>query len=58
MIESEKRQWLIDHLRQIAALDDKLANDRLAATGSYSGFDEPGSVKIAREILSELGASV
>lgn len=58
MIESEKRQWLIDHLRQIAALDDELANDRLATTGSYSAFDEPGSVKIARKILAELGVSV
>lgn len=48
--------WVeIERLRnaliKIAAVDDMLANDRLATNGSYSGFDEPGSVQIARETL-------
>ena len=38
-------------LRQIAAFDDKGASERLTASGSYARFDEPGSVKIAREAL-------
>lgn len=39
-------------LNLIACWGDKLANERLEKSGSYSGFDEPGSVKIAREILT------
>lgn len=50
----EKIEWLRSRLGKIAALDDKLANVHLKNTGSYSAFDEPGSVKIAREILAEL----
>lgn len=38
-------------LREIACYDDKGANERLKATGSYSYFDEPGSVMIARKAL-------
>lgn len=40
-------------LRKIAAYTDTLANARMAATGSYSAFDEPGSVQIARAALGE-----
>lgn len=54
MIPPEKAAWLIARLKKIACLDDKAANERLYLTGSYSAFDEPGSVKIAREILQEL----
>lgn len=50
----EKMRWLIERLESVACLDDKLANMHLEKTGSYACFDEPGSVKIAREILKEL----
>jgi hypothetical protein len=43
---------LIKALENIAAFDDMLGSDRLATNGSYGGFDEPGSVKIAREALA------
>lgn len=45
--------WLKGQLERIAAFDDKYANDQLARSGSYTHFDEPDSVKIAREILAE-----
>ncbi len=35
----------------IAAFDDKTANSRLDATGSWGGFDEPGAVRVARKSL-------
>ena len=38
-------------LEQIAAFNDKQASERLAQTGSYASFDEPGSVEIARRAL-------
>jgi len=45
----------IERLREaltvIASYDDKGASARLANTGSYSAFDEPGSVEIARTAL-------
>ena len=44
-------------LVQIAAFDDTSASERLAATGSYGSFDEPGSVEIARECLAKLGVT-
>lgn len=46
--------WLIVRLKKIACFDDKLANHHLETTGSYSCFDEPGSVRIARDILAEM----
>jgi hypothetical protein len=39
-------------LEEIACFRDEGANERLAKTGSYGSFDEPGSVKIAREFLA------
>lgn len=45
--------WLKSRLEGIAAFDDEGANQHLARSGSYSRFDEPGSVKVAREILAE-----
>ena len=52
--------WLIARVRkletaltEIACFDDQGANQRLANTGSYSMFDEPGSVEQAREALKE-----
>lgn len=38
-------------LMRIASFDDKLACEVLTKTGSYSAFDEPGSVEIARSAL-------
>jgi hypothetical protein len=38
-------------LREIAAYNDEYGNERLARNGSYSAFDEPWSVKIARAAL-------
>ena len=38
----------------IAALYDESANAHLLATGSYGGFDEPGSVQIARDTLVDI----
>ncbi len=43
---------LVSALREIAAFDDEGANARLVKTGSYSSFDEPGSVQIARAALA------
>lgn len=45
--------WLKSQLENVACFDDKGANEHLARSGSYNRFDEPGSVKIAREILAE-----
>jgi len=39
-------------LVSLAALDDKLANDYLISSGSYSGFDEPHAVQTARAALT------
>ncbi len=44
-------------LTKIAAFDDVRANERLAQTGSYSSFDEPGSVAMAREALADFTQS-
>lgn len=41
-------------LEDIAAFGDEGANLRLANTGSYGAFDEPGSVQTAREALAAL----
>lgn len=43
---------LIAALQKIACFDDDGADRHLSATGSYSMFDEPGSVKIARDALA------
>lgn len=42
-------------LHEIAAFHDVGASKYLADLGSYGGFDEPGSVEIARRALSETG---
>jgi len=49
---------LIAALIGIAAFDDIGANDRLATNGSYSGFDEPGGVRVAREALASIKEAV
>ena len=40
-------------LETIAAFNDEFANMRLEKTGSYGGFDEPGSVSTARQALKK-----
>lgn len=40
-------------LTDIGCYHDLDASDNLRNTGSYSSFDEPGSVKIAREVLDK-----
>lgn len=44
-----------DTLIEMAAFDDTRASNHLAATGSYSWFDEPSAVRVARAILAEKG---
>jgi hypothetical protein len=41
-------------LNRIACWDDDVANNQLRINGSYAGFDEPSSVKIAREALASI----
>ena len=43
---------LVQALNMIAAWTDTRAEMRLEATGSYSAFDEPASVQIARTALA------
>ncbi len=43
---------LLAALKRIAAFSDVAASNKLYATGSYSAFDEPGSVEIARDALA------
>jgi len=47
-------QIMLDALIEIAAYDDHGANETLKRTGSYSSFDEPGSVETARKALSSI----
>lgn len=48
---AEENERLHSALHIIASYGDKGANERLRATGSYSSFDEPGSVELARLAL-------
>jgi hypothetical protein len=48
---------LRDALVDIACFTDEGANRRLAERGSYSSFDEPGSVQIARAELAKMGVT-
>ena len=43
---------LMDALIKIAAFNDKSASEFLDQTGSYSCFDEPGSVELARATIA------
>ena len=45
---------LLAALDDIAAWNDKCANQRLVETGSFGAFDEPAAVKTAREALSKV----
>jgi hypothetical protein len=61
-LERERDAALADNaklreaLERIAAFDDEGASRRLASTGSFALFDEPGSVEIARAALADTGA--
>ena len=48
----ERARLLKDALMKIADWANISANNYCEATGSYAGFDEPKSVQIAREVLS------
>lgn len=54
MIDPKDFQTMLDALIEIAAYDDRGANETLARSGSYCSFDEPGSVETAREALSKI----
>ena len=45
----------MEALNAIGCFDDRQGNRRLEETGSYSAFDEPGSVKNARNALKQIG---
>lgn len=45
-------------LKKIAAFDDAIGCEHLAATGSYGAFDEPASVANARKALNETDAKL
>ncbi|MEI4473218.1 hypothetical protein [Frigidibacter sp. MR17.24] len=47
-----ERDALRAALDEIACWNDSFANDRLTATGSYGGFDEPGAVETARTAIA------
>lgn len=49
-----ERDEAIAVLTEIAMFADAEANDWLAMRGSYSQFDEPGSVQTARSFLSRM----
>lgn len=49
------RQRLVSALNAIAAWNDVQGNSRLQVTGSYSAFDEPASVEVARTALADIG---
>lgn len=51
--ERDRLQELVAALTEIAAFGDEGAEAHLKATGSYGRFDEPGAVKIARNILEK-----
>lgn len=53
-----ERNILRGALIKIAAFDDGMANDALGARGSYALFDEPGSVAIARDALTQAADAV
>jgi len=48
---SQRIERLEGALREIASFNDKDASEHLERTGSYSLFDEPGSVEVARAAL-------
>ena len=52
MTPEEELAHLRTALTLIAAFEDEAANEHLAFTGSYSAFDEPSAVRIARAALS------
>lgn len=50
--KDEEIEGLRKALTEIAAFDDTAASAYFAQTGSYSAFDEPGAVILARAALS------
>lgn len=54
MTEIDRLISAIAALTQIACYGDHAGNLLLERKGSYNAFDEPNSVRIARETLSEI----
>ena len=52
---AEDLREAVKALEEIACFDDQGGTAHLAATGSYGRFDEPASVKIARQALAGRG---
>lgn len=48
-------QSMLNALHKIADWNDKIGNSRLQKYGSYTSFEDPKSVKIAREAFAEMG---
>jgi len=48
-------QVMLEALVKIAAFNDTQATEQLRENGSYSLFDEPHSVEIARDALEFMG---
>lgn len=44
-----------DFIRRQCCFEDELASNDLIRTGSFSSFDNPSSVRIAREVADTLG---
>lgn len=49
-----QRERLLATLQKLAAFDDAGGNMVLRKQGDYSGFDEPGAVRLARELLATI----
>ena len=52
-VKDAQIEKLVEALRSIACYEDDAAGRMLANTGSYAGFDEPGSVFMARKALAQ-----
>lgn len=56
MTTEEKLTKALEALQRIAAFQDEIGNAGLVGQPGYYGFfDEPHSVRVARETLKELG---
>lgn len=53
----EKLKIAVAGLKTLASLNDVEANKTLMVTHSYEAFDEPCSVRLARQLLREMGVA-
>lgn len=54
MRKDEMLRIAVKALKEMACLDDEMANVQAMAHGSFSAFDEPNSVRFARETLRKM----